>query len=331
MREKLMLVSTRLAAPEDLGAYSLRAGFEITDDKYAVTQDRFAPRQHSVLSGDTELVAPDSDKPLSSESTWADSASTRPPSNNGCCRFAICPPIWSICSSGSGPGKVTVGDATLSAALEEIKTAPLDTIRKNLVVSGTVQDVGFTIPADTKLPPVSNLSAQISYSKGLLTITQGSAKFGNSAVHDLVASANLSKGIEGADYKTSVSLNADLDELYPAIARFLEVYQLRERDRLQHLSGRVEMVATASGKLSVKTLSPPKNYQVRADAIGAVLTIKGSPGPLKVSRGTVVIDPASIKFDNVMLAATGGNATLDGTVNFAKQGVTRARSDAGAS
>ena len=104
-----------------------------------------------------------------------------------------------------GPGKVTVGDATLSAALEEIKTAPLETIRKNLVVSGTVQDIGFVIPADTKLPPVRNLSAQLAYSKGLLTISQGTAKFGNSAVSDLVASANLVKGVEGADYKTSVS------------------------------------------------------------------------------------------------------------------------------
>ena len=185
------------------------------------------------------------------------------------------------CAQRLGPGTVSGGDATLSAALDEIKTAPLDTIRKNLVVSGTVQDLGFAIPAETKLPPVSNLSAEISYSKGLLTISQGTAKFGNSVVHDLVASANLSKGIEGADYKTRVSLNADLDELYPAIARFLEIYQLRERDRLEHSSGRVEMVSTATGKLSVKTLSPPNDYQVRADVIGTVLAIKGSPGPLR--------------------------------------------------
>ncbi len=40
-----------------------------------------------------------------------------------------------------------------------------------------------------------------------------------------------------------------------------------------------------------------------------------------MSRGTVTVDPASIKFVNVMVAATGGNATLDGVVNFEKQGV----------
>ena len=53
------------------------------------------------------------------------------------------------------------------------------------------------------------------------------------------------------------------------------------------------------------------------------MNIKGSPGPLKVSRGTVTINPGSIKFDRVMLAATGGDATLDGTVNFAKHGIVR--------
>ena len=98
---------------------------------------------------------------------------------------------------------------------------PLETIRKNLVVTGTVEGIGFAIPADTKLPPVEGLSAQLTYSKGLLTITQGSAKFGNSAVHDLIASANLANGVEGADYKTSVSVDADLAELFPAIAQAL--------------------------------------------------------------------------------------------------------------
>jgi hypothetical protein len=318
---KLTLVSKRLAAPENLGAYSLRAAFEITDGKYAFTNIVLRHVDTPILSGETELVAPESNNPklgIHLGGFRLDAAAVK----QRLLAVRHLPADLVDALKRLGPGQVTVGDATLSAALNEIKTAPLDTIRKNLVVSGTVQDLGFAIPAETKLPPVSNLSAEISYSKGLLTISQGTAKFGNSVVHDLVASANLGKGIEGADYKTSVSLNADLDELYPAIARFLEIYQLRERDRLEHLSGRVEMVSTATGKLSVKTLSPPNSYQVRADVIGTVLAIKGSPGPLKVSRGTVAIDPTSIKFENVMLAATGGNATLDGTVNFAKQGVT---------
>ena len=318
--QNLLLKSARLPAPEDLGKYSLHAAFDITDGKYAITQIVLRRINAAVLSGDTELVGPESEKPelgVHLGGFHFDAAAVK----QRLLSVRHLPADFVAMLNRLGPGKVTVGDATLSAALGEIETSPLDTIRKNLVVSGTIQNIGFTIPADARLPPIQGLSAQLSYSKGLLTISQGTAKFGNSSVQDLLASADLGKGVEGAEYSASVSVSADLAELYPAIARFLELYQLRERDRLQRLSGRVEMAASASGKLSVKTLVAPKDYQVRADAIGAVLTIKGSPGPLKVSRGTVVIDPNSIKFDRVMVAATGGDATLDGAVNFAKQGV----------
>ncbi len=318
--QKLLLKSQRISMPIDLGDYSLHTRFDITDIKYAVTQVVLRRVNTAVLSGNTELLGPQSGKPelgihvggfhfdaVAAKQTLLSIRHLPADVVNLLNRLSL--------------GKVTVGDVTLSAALHEIRTAPLDAIRKNLVVTGTIEDVGFTIPTDMKLPPVENLSAQLGYSKGLLTISQGSAKFGNSAIHDLVANANLGNGIEGADYKTSVEVDADLAGLFPAIAKSLELYQLRERDRLERLSGRVEMVATASGKLSATTLGAPKDYQVRADAIGAVLTIKGSPGPLKVSRGTVTIDPGSIKFDHVMVAATGGDATLNGAANFAKQGI----------
>ena len=318
--QKLLLKSQRLAAPVDLGDYSLHAGFDITGGKYAVTQIVLRHVNMAVLSGETELRKPQSEKPelgIHVGGFHFDAAALKQKLLSvRHLRADLVDMLHRL-----NPGKVTVGAATLTGALDEIKTAPLDAIRKNLVVSATIEDVGFRIPTDTKLPPVENLSAQLDYSKGLLTISQGTAKFGNSAIHDLVANADLGNGIEGADYKTSVKVDADLAELYPAIAKSLELYQLKERERLERLSGRVEMAATASGKLGTTTLAAPSDYQVRADAVGAVLTIKGSPGPLKVSRGTVTIDPGSIKLDHLMLAATGGDATLDGAVNFAKQGI----------
>ncbi len=315
--QKLLLKSARLAAPANLGEYSLHAGFDITGGKYAITEIVLRRVNSPLLSGETELVAPQSEKPelgIHLGGFHFDAAAVK----QRLLSVRHLPADLADMLNRLGRGKVTVGGATLSAALDEIKTSPLDTIRRNLVVSGTVQDLAFAIPAETKLPPVENLSAQLGYSKGLLTVSQGTAKFGNSAVHDLVASANLGNGIEGAEYKTSVSIDADLAELYPAISRELDLLQLRQRDRLEHLSGRVEVAATASGKLSAKELVAPKDYQVRADAIGAVVNIKGSPGPLKVSGGTVVIDPNSINFDHLMLEATGGDATLDGYANFLK-------------
>jgi len=318
--QKLLLRSARLAAPQELGEYSLHANFDITDGKYAITQIVLRRVNTELLSADTELVRPASANPelgIHLGGFHFDAAAVK----QKLLSIRHLPADFVDMLNRLGPGRVTVGNATLSAALDEIKTAPLETIRKNLVVTGTVQNVGFTIPAETKLPPVQGLSAQLRYSKGLLTISQGTAKFGNSEVRDLVASANLGGGIEGAEYKASVSVGADLAELYPAIARSLEVYQLKNRELLERLSGRVEVTGSASGKLSAKTMVAPKEYQVRADAIGTVLTIKGSPGPLKVSRGTILVNPSSLKFDRVMVAATGGDATVDGTVNFEKQGI----------
>src|SRR5277367_4199354 len=318
--QSLVLKSARLTAPVELGAYSLHAGFDITDGKYSVTKILLRHVNADVLSGDTELLHPDGSRPLLGIRLGgfhfdANSVKQR------LLGVRHLPADVVDMLKRLGPGRVTVGAATLSAALEEIKTAPLETIRKNLVVSGTIQNIGFILPADTKLPPVQNLSAQLTYSKGLLTISQGTAKFGNSSVSGLAASANLVNGVEGADYKTSVTVDADLAELFPAIAQALQVLQVQQRDRLEHLSGRVQVVTSASGKLTVKSPVPPKSYQVRADAIGAVVNIKGSPGPLRVSRGTVNINPGTITFDRVMLAATGGDATLDGTVNLSKPGI----------
>ena len=318
--QKLLLKSARLPAPQDLGQYSLHADFDITDGKYAITQIVLRRVNQPVLSAETELVGPASEKPelgIRLGGFHLDTAAVK----QQLLSIRQLPADLVDTLKRLGPGKITVGNATLSAAFDQIKTDPLDTIRKNLVVSGFVQNIGFAIPADTRLPPVEDLSAQLSYAKGLLTVSQGTAKFGNSAVHELVASANLGNGIEGAEYKTSVNIEADLAELHPAIARAFDLLQLRGRDRLEHLGGRVALDVTASGKLSAKELIAPQDYQVRADAIGAVLTIKGSPGPLKVSRGTVAISPDAIKLDRLMLEATGGDATLDGTVNFEKQGI----------
>jgi AsmA-like C-terminal region len=314
--QNLWLKGERLAAPIELGGYTLHAGLNMTDGRYALTQIVLRHVNTPLLSGDTVLLAPNGDNPelgIHLGPFHFDAAAVKQKLLSvRHLRADVVEMIKRI-----KPGKVTVGGATMSAALAEISIAPLATIRKNLVVSGTIQDAGFAVPPEAKLPPVEDLSVQLRYEKGQLTISQGTAKFGNSAVHDLAASANLSRGIDGADYRTSVNVEADLAELHPAIAKVFDLFQVRERDRLLRLGGRVDVTANAAGKLSAKNPAPPADYQVLADAVGAVLTIKGSPGPLEVRRGNVAITPTSIKFNHLMLAATGGDATLDGALDLA--------------
>src|ERR1019366_10590746 len=61
--QKLLLKSQRLAAPVDLGDYSLQTDFDITGGKYAVTKIVLRKINTAVLSGYTELLGPQSGKP----------------------------------------------------------------------------------------------------------------------------------------------------------------------------------------------------------------------------------------------------------------------------
>jgi hypothetical protein len=318
--KNLMLKSARLSVPIALGDYSLHAALNLSEGKYAVTDLTLRRVDVPVISAETELSAPESAAPQLGIQV-------------GGFRFDAAPIKQKILSlrhlpadvvdllNRIRPGQVSVGGATLSAELEKIRTAPLDAIRQNLVVSASIQNAGFTLPDETKLPAVEYLSAQLSYEKGVLTISQGTARIGASVVRTIDARANFTRGIEGAEYVVKVDVDADLGELYPAIIRTLGIYQLKEYERLQRLGGRVDIATTASGKVSVAQFVPPADYEVRADANGAVITVKGSPGPIEIRRGTVAITPSTIKFNRIMMAATGGDATLDGTLAFVRDGI----------
>jgi hypothetical protein len=135
------------------------------------------------------------------------------------------------------------------------------------------------------------------------------------------ARIDLSRGVEGAKYDAAIAIDADLGDLSPAIFRFFELYQLDWRKHIQHVSGLVDLSATMSGALSVNNMVPPADFDILATPKGALISLKGPPGPFHLSRGNVEIARNSIKFENLMMTVTGGDAVLNGFAASLKEGV----------
>src|SRR5207245_527612 len=102
----------------------------------------------------------------------------------------------------------------------------------------------------------------------------------NSIVRDLHARANLLGGFDGARYDANLDIDADLQELSPAIFRTFDLYKLKDREQIESLNGRIDLNLTGSGILSRKQLVLPTDYLIKAKPNGAVIAIKGPPGPL---------------------------------------------------
>src|SRR5262249_11774644 len=185
-----------------------------------------------------------------------------------------------------------------------------------LVISATIEDAGVTMPPGVNLPNIDTLSAQVRYEKGILRIAQGTAKVGNSTVHDASGSADLSRGIEGAKYEAKANADTDLGELSPAVLKLLESYKIDQRDQLEAISGRVDLAANAAGVMSQTALAMPAEYRVTADLHGAAAKIKAVPGPVEVRRGSIALAPGSMTFENLMFAVTGGDAAVNGTIDY---------------
>ena len=316
----LILTGERLSQPIKLGDYTLQTALSFSDGLFALTKLILKRVDKPLVSAETEVVEPYSGNPAIGVKVGGfriDASALK----QKLLLVRHLPTEVEKTLKRLAPGDVSVGAATLTASLDKIKTTPLQALRENLVVSAAIENAGFTLPEDSKLPAIDRFSAQLHYEKGVLSIAQGGAKLGNSTIRDVAARADLSHGVEGAKYQAGMAIDADLVELSPAISRFAENYKLERRERVERIGGRIDLTASASGVLSTSKFVPPVDYRLLANPKDTLIVVKGPPGPFHLSRGAVAIAPGSIKFENLMIAVTGGDAVLNGAVSSLKQGV----------
>jgi len=314
--QSLQLSGPRLPGPVRLDDLSMHAAFSISDGKYSVSEITLSRANTHLASAATQLSRPASENPtlgVNLGGIHLDAGSVK----HALADVRHLPHELVDALHRLRSGQVNLNEATLTAAFDQLKTSPLETIRSNLNVAAAIQDAGVSLPPETQLPPIEHFNAELRYAQGMLSLTQGGANFGKSVLRDVSGSVDFTKGIEGAAYKFQATLDADLAELSPALMTQIDRRHLNDRANLQRLAGRLLVSTTASGRLSVKNPALPAVYSVAIKPKAAVVMLKDSPGPITATGGGLIISPDGIEVDRLSIAATGGDAVVDGEVDFA--------------
>jgi hypothetical protein len=308
-----------LSAPIAMGDYSARAEFEISARMCTISRLIVKQVDATMLSASSELSEPFGNNPRLTISI-GELAFELARLKQQLLAMRNLPAGAADWLKRLGSGSLRVMGASIAAPIGEIKLAPLDAIFKNLSISASLEGAGFILPSDTKLPAITAINAAIKYERGAITIAQGSASVGSSPLSKIALFADLSRGLENAPYKLSFAADANLDELHPAFAAFLDASNVPNRDHLLNLGGKVGIEARLSGVISTAAMRAPSDYEVGVEANGAVVMIAGAPGPVQFRRGTVVLRPKTIAFKSLVIGATGGDARVDGEVDVSGGG-----------
>ena len=315
----LELAGARLTAPIELGDYSINGSFDFNETNYSVTQLTVQRVGTHVLTGETQVSEPYSPNPrlgISLQGLEVELGRLKKQllEVRNLPRDAV---DW---VKRVASGNVRVGQASFSAPVETIRATPLVALRDNLTIFGTLQGVAFAFPPELKLPDISALTVQINYAKGVVTFAQGSAKLGRTQLKGVAGRIDLRKGFQYAPYTLQASADTDLGELFPAITLALRNNRVPNYDRLKQLAGVLDFEGRLQGRLDLNAPTPPASYIVTVAANGAVFTMEGAPGPVTVRRGSIVFTPGDAKIQKIVAAATGGDANLNGEVQYGPKG-----------
>ena len=316
----LTISSPDLSAPMALGDYTLQAHFSTAQEQVTISNARLAHAGRPVVTARALIEKPFAPNPevalgiADMKIAWKDVlASVR--------ALKRVPPYLQTLVRQMKSGQVTIAKASLTSPIVALDKISLETILAKLSVNATVTELSFATPGDMQIPDVTGASVQIFFAKRTLSLTQGSAKVGNSELHDIAAVIDLSRNLNEVPYSVTMKSDLDLAELRPATMTLLDQLKVGERDRLQDLQGGAHVDLDASGTLRRDHLTRPEKYLVRIEPHNVTIGFRGAPGPIGVASGNIVVQQDLIELERVSARATGGTADFDGELRVNDGGV----------
>lgn len=217
--------------------------------------------------------------------------------------------------------QLNAGELTLTrAALETsqpLREWSAATLSNQLLVDAAVRNGGYAFPAESKLPPLTGLDAQLAYSAGVLKLSQGSSTIGGSDVTSLNAEANLLGAPGRISYKFKLKAKLDLASLYPGVQPVVRAASPAVADQLVKLDGQAPVTLDAAGDLNNLQWQTPRSYRASFGLGQIGVTLNALPAPIALRDGNLLLTPDLITIDHARLlpgGADGGYLTLNGTI-----------------
>ncbi|HTY56382.1 MAG TPA: AsmA-like C-terminal domain-containing protein [Candidatus Binataceae bacterium] len=219
-------------------------------------------------------------------------------------------------------GELRVNQLGLDSNLDALKS-PSPRLAKHLTLDATLQSASFNLPATLKLPPVQNLQATVLIRQSLLTVSQGSANWGNSNLTSLDAQADFSRGTQSFSYRTRLGGDLDIGQLYSQSTALTDAIPASVRNQLRRLDGTVGFDLQASGKgpASGSGWTPPSDYKVTLTPRNVGVALKVGGPAFNLIDGKALLTPDLISLDRITAKPPTGKVVLNGSLKPEKAGL----------
>jgi len=226
------------------------------------------------------------------------------------------PPALNDVARSFTAGRLEVTEAVFNPR-SAVKDWTARTLREDLTVHSLVTAVNFTPPDSLKLPVIRRADGALEYTAGVITLTQGSANIGNSALAEIAGEVGINRAPELVSYKMRSRGHLDLGEVYPVLAGVIKASEPDLAEKLQAVNGTSAFGLSASGRIANLKWSVPGEYAAQISPERVEISIKGSPSSIAIKGGEVELRPGSIKITQIIVAPTSprsGNAAINGTI-----------------
>lgn len=310
---------TRLGHPIDLGNCSLRTIYTISTARIALENMEARVDKATVGSGNFAL-----DDPLGANAAVLahlsdvriDLAALKARLEKA--RALPRPLAWLAAALVSG--NVAIEGATYQAKWKDLGWTAA-ALSKALRFSARLEAVSLQLSNAEALPALSQANAELSYAKGRVTLSQGSAALGGSSLRELSGDADFGLGHRRIRYQLKAAGTLDVEQLYTAAKQLFPARAAQATTHIERLSGHAAIRLTASGAFDTKAPAPPAKYLAKIATSGVSLTAKGLPQPIALVGGSVTVTPGDIELTRVMAAIdkphVPGAVTASGNLGFA--------------